>query len=358
MRVDRRHGVEEIELRHRIGELEIRVEESADRADVLPVALENVGVDAELREHVRDDVLAEIHEGVVERFDQHLAVENVDAHRGLKQLRIGGPPQFLEQRRRDAHGVEHCGVFRLFLKAHDFPRLVGVHEAKLLRRLAAHRDRGEGHVRLCLDVLFEHLAEVHPVELIAAQDHEILVRILEEIAEVLPHGVSRALIPTRVRGRLLRGEDLDEAAGEIVELVARVDVLVQRGGIELREHIHPPQAGVDAVGNRDVHDPVFPGQRHGGLRALLGERKKTRASSPAHDDGERLVGDRGPVRWIHTCVSRMVRSAMWIVTAQNAPAATTNLLAPPSRAVLFSAPNHPTHVHSISHRQRPRRTFL
>ena len=70
-----------------------------------------------------------------------------------------------------------------------------------------------------LDVLLEHLAEVHAVELIAAEDDVVLVRVLEEIAEVLPHGVGGALVPARVRGRLLRGEDLDEAAGEIVELV-------------------------------------------------------------------------------------------------------------------------------------------
>jgi hypothetical protein len=85
------------------------------------------------------------------------------------------------------------------------------------------------------------------VELIARENDVVLVRILEEVAEVLPHRVGRALIPARVRGCLLRGHDLDEAAREIVELVGRVDVLVQRRGVELREHVNPPQARVDAV---------------------------------------------------------------------------------------------------------------
>ena len=108
VRVDGRGGVEEIELRHRVGELEIGVEEGADGADVLPVALVDVGVDAEFCEHVRDDVLAEIHEVIVERLHEHLAVENVNAHRRLKQLRVRRQAQLLQKRRRDAHGVEHA----------------------------------------------------------------------------------------------------------------------------------------------------------------------------------------------------------------------------------------------------------
>jgi hypothetical protein len=90
-------------------------------------------------------------------------------------------------------------------------------------------------------VLLEHLTKIHPIELIAAENDEVLVRILQEIAQVLPNRVSRTLVPVRVRGRLLSGKDLDEAPREIVELVARIDVLVQRRRVELRQDVDPPQ---------------------------------------------------------------------------------------------------------------------
>ena len=71
-------------------------------------------------------------------------------------------------------------------------------------------------------------AEIHPVKLIAAQDDVVIERPLQEVAHVLAHRVGRALIPLRVFRRLLRGEDVDETARKIVELVARLDVAMQR----------------------------------------------------------------------------------------------------------------------------------
>jgi hypothetical protein len=41
-------GVEEVELRPVVGLVEAGLEEAADRADVLPIALEDVGVDTAL----------------------------------------------------------------------------------------------------------------------------------------------------------------------------------------------------------------------------------------------------------------------------------------------------------------------
>jgi len=65
---------------------------------------------------------------------------------------------------------------------------------------------------------------------------------------------------------------------------------VQRGGIELRQNVNAPEAGVDAVGNGDVHKPVFSGERHGGLGAVLRQRKQPRSLASAHDDAENLAG--------------------------------------------------------------------
>ena len=51
------------------------------------------------------------------------------------------------------------------------------------------------------------------------------------------------------------------------------DVLVERSTIVLREHKHPPDTGVEAIGNWNVDEPVFAADGHGGFGTLLGERE-------------------------------------------------------------------------------------
>ncbi len=73
----------------------------------------------------------------------------------------------------------------------------------------------------------EHLAEVHAVELIAREDQHVVDAGLLQVAEVLADGVGGALVPVGAVERLLGGEDLDEAAAELVEVVRVADVAVQ-----------------------------------------------------------------------------------------------------------------------------------
>ena len=140
-------------------------------------------------------------------------------------------------------------------------------------------------------------AKIHPVKLIAAQDEVIIERPLEEVAHVLPDGVGRALIPLRAFRRLLRREDIDEAAREIVELVARLDMAMQRHAVELRQHIDRAQPGVQAIADRDIDQPIFPAERHRRLGTIFRQRKQARPRAAAHDDGERALRRAGRKRW-------------------------------------------------------------
>ena len=313
VRIDGRGRIEETERRHRIREREIRLEECADGADILPVALKNVRLHAVLSERLGDDVLAEIHVLVCERLAQRLAVENVDAHRGLVEFILGRAAEFLQQRGRDAQAVEHGGILRLFHEARDRALGIRVHDSKFRRVLPPHGDRRDGQLGLFLDVLLEHPPVIHPVELVAAEDDEVIKRPVQKIREVLPHRVRRALVPARITRRLLRREDLHEAARELVELVSRADVPVQRDAIELREHVDAPHAGVQAVRDRDVHEPVFSRERDGGLRSLLREREEPRARASAHDDRERFFRYGRPVEGVvnsHAGILCRTRGAM------------------------------------------------
>ncbi len=121
-----------------------------------------------------------------------------------------------------------------------------------------------------LNVLVQQRAKIHPVQLIAAQNQIIIERALEEVAHVLPDRVGRALIPLRARRRLLRRKNIDETAREIVELVARLDMSMQRHAVELRQHVNRAQPRVEAIADRDIDDAIFSAEGHRRFRTVLG----------------------------------------------------------------------------------------
>ena len=61
---------------------------------------------------------------------------------------------------------------------------------------------------------------------------------------------------------------------------------VERGAVELCQHIDAADAGVQTVADGDVHQTVFSTDRHSGLGPVLGEREKTGSGTSAHDDGK------------------------------------------------------------------------
>ena len=158
-----------------------------------------------------------------------------------------------------------------------------------MRGLPVDGNRGDGDVGAGSGMLTDDPAKIHPIQLVAAEDEQVIEIVIEEVREIFPHGVGGTFIPRRVGERLPRREDFHEAARKEVEFIRARNVAVQRGGIELRQNVNAPESGVNAVGNRDVHQPVFAGQRHGGLRALLGQREQPRALASAHDNGENVA---------------------------------------------------------------------
>ena len=80
----------------------------------------------------------------------------------------------------------------------------------------------------------------------------MLKGLFQEIPHVLANGVGRSLIPFRAFRCLLCSQDIDEASGEIVKLVARLDMAVERHGVELRQHVNRAQSRVKAVANGDI----------------------------------------------------------------------------------------------------------
>ena len=178
---------------------------------------------------------------------------------------------------------------RLFLEAGDLAEIVELEDAHLRGIVGRDRLRGDRDVGAALDVRLDQLVEVHAVEMIAGEDQEVLGVEALEVARRLAHGVRGALKPVRAVGRLLGGEHFDEAVREHVEPVGLRDVAVERRGVELRQHEDALEAGVQAVADRDVDQPVLAGERHRRLRAHVGQREEPRAAAAAENQGQHVI---------------------------------------------------------------------
>ncbi len=173
--------------------------------------------------------------------------------------------------------------------ADDLALVVEPEDAHLGGVGACHRLRGDRDVGAALDVRVDQLAEVHAIEMIAGEDQVVVGVVAGEVARRLPHGVGRALEPVRALRGLLRGEHLDEAVREDVEPVGLRDVPVERRRVELRQHEDPLQAGVQAVADRDVDQPVLAADRHRRLRPHVRQRIQPGAAAAAQDQGQHVV---------------------------------------------------------------------
>lgn len=88
-----------------------------------------------------------------ERIEQRVRVGDVVAHRSEERIRVVG--QAFGRRRLLLEFADHVGVVRVNV---DHAELVG-----LLKRLA---DACHGELRTRFDVLLDHLAEVHAVDVV------------------------------------------------------------------------------------------------------------------------------------------------------------------------------------------------
>ena len=124
----------------------------------------------------------------------------------------------------------------LFFERHDLTAGVESEDAHAGRIVRRDRLRGDGDVGLAIDVRVDEIAEVHPVEMVAGKNQVVVGIVRSDVACRLPDRVGGALEPAGVVGRLLGGEDLDEAVAEQIHPVGLGDVPVERRGIELRQH--------------------------------------------------------------------------------------------------------------------------
>ncbi len=95
------------------------------------------------------------------------------------------------------------------------------------------------------------------------------------------------LIPVLVDS-LLRRHDVDELAQLVAQEAppGQVDVPVEAHGLVLREDEHLPHAAVEAVGEREIDDPVGAAEGHGRLGPVARERFQPRTLAAGQHDGQ------------------------------------------------------------------------
>ena len=267
-RVGRPVAAIQVEARGDAAEIHVRVEVGFDRADVAPVrarivadAAEVARVDLALRDHARDHVHAEVaalvlgHRGVfVQALHEFLGLEHVDAHRREAVARVAG----------DLRRV----VLRLLLEARDAPFRVHLEDAELVRLALRDADGADRQSRLVLDVLAQHRAVVHVVDVVAGEhEHVRRLPVLDRV-EVVVDRVRGAAIPTAFVAvvRWPAGDELLEATRQ--EVPAEANVLFQRARLVLRQDVDATQARVDAVAEREVDDAVGATEGDGRLCAI------------------------------------------------------------------------------------------
>jgi len=173
----------------------------------------------------------------------------------------------------DRQAVDDGGVLGLLHELLDREVVGHPHEPQALHPRYLKGLRADRNVRTVGNVLLDDLPEVHAVELVPGEDQDQVVGILAEVDQVPAHGVRRALVPVEALLGLLGREDVDKPPAEGVELVGALHVAVQRRRIELREQENPVNVRVDAVADRNVHQPVFAGEGHRRLAAFIGQRR-------------------------------------------------------------------------------------
>jgi hypothetical protein len=196
------------------------------------------------------------------------------------------------------------------------------HHAELPGFGERHVDAGDGHVGLVLGVEGQHAAVIHLVDVVAGDDQNVLRVVAAKEVHVLEDRVGGALVPLVFVDLLLRRQELDELVeAPVEEAPAALDVADQAVRLVLGGDADLADAGIDAVGQREIEDAELAGERHRRLGAEVGQLLEPAAAATGEDDGEsvaRQVADEARFGLVAQVAIRLMRT--WCFHACNLPA--------------------------------------
>ena len=268
----------------------MRLEVAVERPDVAPVATvavggaghlvvgEVVGVGAALRDEGRDDVAAHVVGAVLrgvgaDRVHERVRREDVVAHRGVHLVgRVG----------------QAAGVVGLLPEGGDPSAPVAdLHDAELVGHADRLADRRNRAVGTGLEVLGDHVGEVHPVDVVGAHDDDEVRPLVDDRVEGLVDRVRAAEVPA-LAAALLRRDGCDVVPERRGQPPGLADVPVEAVRLVLGQHDDLGVAGVDDIAQREVHQAVDPPEGDRGLGPVCGQRHEPLALTSREDDREHL----------------------------------------------------------------------
>ena len=120
-------------------------------------------------------------------------------------------------------------------------------------------------------VRVDHVRDVHPIDVIGAEDgDDVRLGLLDEVDVLVDAGVGCSPIPCFGGGAHLRHGNDELVFQDAAVLPAFAQVLEQALASELREYIDGINARVDEVAEDEIDDPVLAAERDGRLGAFLG----------------------------------------------------------------------------------------
>jgi hypothetical protein len=115
-------------------------------------------------------------------------------------------------------------------------------------------------------------------------DHDVRLIVVDEVQRLVDR-VGGPGVPVRAEP-LLRGHRRHVVAQQAAQPPGRRDMPVQAVALVLGQHADTPDAGVDQVRQREVHQPVESGERHRWFGAVGGERRQPLSLTARQDNAK------------------------------------------------------------------------
>ena len=177
------------------------------------------------------------------------------------------------------------GVVDLLVEREDLAVDVRLDHPERLRLVPRHGDRRHRDAGIAPDVLLDHLARIHAIDVVGAEHrHHVGAFVLDQV-EVLVDRVGRSLEPVRTTPHLGRHRR-DVVVEHRREPPRLGDVEVEAVALVLGQHDDLQVAGVGEVRQCEVDQPIGAGERHRRFGPVVGQRQEAFALPAGKNDDE------------------------------------------------------------------------
>ena len=154
-------------------------------------------------------------------------------------------------------------------------------------RLQADWNGGDGDASAGRKVMLDHLAHIHAIDVVGAEDtHEVGCLVADQV-QVLIDRIGGTRKPVRAASHL-RGHRGHVVAKQAAEAPRRADVAVETVALVLREHDDLEVSRVGEVGEREVDDAIVAAERDRRFRAIVSQRHHALALAASQHNDQHL----------------------------------------------------------------------